>query len=125
MQARNHLVIFRFKQEQKKVAATAIQKQFQVWQKNKQDVKALGQYESLLETPKVVNVIFTIIKQGNTPSLTSTVFLERSKIPAADPLRQILPRSFTEMAKILTNNSSIKHEFVEVSGFEIQLPLPK
>jgi hypothetical protein len=33
LQARNHLVIFRLEQEQKKVTAMKIQKQFQVWRK--------------------------------------------------------------------------------------------
>jgi hypothetical protein len=124
LQARNHLVIFRFEQEQK-VAAMRIQKQFQVRRNTKQDTKALGQDESLLETPKAANFVLHISKQGNTPSLTSTVFPDKSKLPATDPLRRFLPRPYTETEKKFTNNSRIKHEFMEVIGFKIQLPLSK
>jgi hypothetical protein len=70
-----------------------------------------------LETPKADNAELPIIKQGNTPSLTSTVFPDIYKLPATDPLRKYLPQPFTETAKIFNNNSRIKHEFVEVMGF--------
>jgi hypothetical protein len=96
LQAINYKVIFRFEQEQKKVGAMKIQKQFQVCKKTKQDAKALGQDDSLLEAPKAANFVLPIVKQGNTPSLASKVFPDRSKLPATD---RFLPRSYTETEK--------------------------